>query len=277
MKRVLIVTDISGLGNCSGSTDIAVLSSMGIECCMVPTVVLSAQTGFKNSYALPLDESLKGTLLSLQKLSPGIDAVIIGFLANKYQTEYVLSYIKQLVNTNTVIITDPITGDNGKRFDFISDNMFSDIRMISEKSTVITPNITEFCLLTNTDYTAVQSLCDSEKYDFLAERCAHLFDNSEKRIIITGIELVNGNISNLIIGKNRYTAVEAKRYGGSYSGTGDLFTAIVCGYIMRGMPIEYSAEKASGFVSRVLSENTIHITDRNYGIPYQTYLRELSE
>ena len=66
MKRVAVITDISGLGNCSGSTDIAVLSVMGIECCLIPTVVLSAQTGFKESYATVIDNSLSSIFSSLQ-------------------------------------------------------------------------------------------------------------------------------------------------------------------------------------------------------------------
>ncbi len=277
MKRVLIITDISGLGNCSGSTDIAVLSAMGIECCIVPTAVLSAQTGFRESYINNMGGELEKMLESLNLLSPRIDCVLVGFLGDKKQTGCVLSYIKKFADTDTVIVTDPITGDNGRRFPFVSDVMFEDIKNIAACSTVITPNITEFCLLTDTDYNSVMSAEDTQKYAVLAEKCGVLFDMGVRDIIITGIELSSGDLGNLVVGRNGYTAVESKRYGGSYSGTGDLFTAIVCGYAALGMDVEHSAAKASDFISKVLSENADSIGDRNYGIPYQKYLRDLTE
>ncbi len=277
MKRAVIITDISGLGNCSGSTDIAVLSAMGIECCMIPTAVLSAQTGFADSYVKPLGDSFESMLCSLQRLSPNINAVLVGFLTNKKQTECVLSYINGFVGTDTLIITDPISGDNGRKFDFVSGDMLSDIRLIAENSAVITPNITEFCLLTNTDHSLISSVNDTEKYNLLWEKCGGLFDKGVKNVIITGIELSDGNLSNLSACSNGYTPCEITRYGGSYSGTGDLFTAILCGYIMKELSPDEAMRKAAGFVQKVLCENAADIIDRNYGIPYQKYLGELTE
>ena len=87
----------------------------------------------------------------------------------------------------------------------------------------------------------------------------------------------NGSIANLSVCENGYVPHTIKRYGGSYSGTGDLFTAIVCGYIMRGTSVDTAVGKAAQFVEKVLCENAGKIIDRNYGIPYQQYLRELTE
>ena len=277
MKRVAVVTDISGLGNCSGSTDIAVLSAMGLECCMIPTAVLSAQTGFTDSYANVSDESLESLFSSLKKISPRIDAVLAGFMMNKKQTECVLPFIKEYSDKGTVIITDPIIGDRGKKFDFVTEEMLKDIRKIAENSAVITPNVTEFCLLTGADYSALNDKNDTEKYDFLTQNCKPLFDKKVQNVIITGIELSNGKLSNLTVDRYGYSLCETERYGTSYSGTGDLFTAIVCGNIVRGLSIGEAVRKAAYFVSRVLRECMGEISDRNYGIPYQKYLRELTE
>ena len=45
-KKVVSIQDISGLGRCSLTVVIPVLSAMGIQVCPVPTAVLSAHTGY---------------------------------------------------------------------------------------------------------------------------------------------------------------------------------------------------------------------------------------
>ena len=44
--RVAAINDLSGLGRCSLTADIAVLAAMGIEACPMPTAVLTSQTGY---------------------------------------------------------------------------------------------------------------------------------------------------------------------------------------------------------------------------------------
>ena len=47
-KRVAAIQDISGLGRCSLTVVIPVLSAMGVQVCPVPTAVLSAHTGYQD-------------------------------------------------------------------------------------------------------------------------------------------------------------------------------------------------------------------------------------
>ena len=46
MKRVALINDLSGFGKCSLTAAIPVISVMGIQACLVPTAILTAQTGF---------------------------------------------------------------------------------------------------------------------------------------------------------------------------------------------------------------------------------------
>ena len=48
-KCVAAIHDISGLGKCSLSVILPVLSAMGVQVCPVPTAVLSAHTGYGDS------------------------------------------------------------------------------------------------------------------------------------------------------------------------------------------------------------------------------------
>ena len=46
IKRVAVINDLSGLGKCSLTAAIPVLSVMGVQACPLPTAVLTNQTGY---------------------------------------------------------------------------------------------------------------------------------------------------------------------------------------------------------------------------------------
>ena len=46
MKKVAVFNDISGFGKCSLTAAIPVLSVLGVQCCPIPSAVLTAQTGY---------------------------------------------------------------------------------------------------------------------------------------------------------------------------------------------------------------------------------------
>lgn len=273
IKRIALITDISGLGNCSGTTNTAILSSMGIECCVVPTAILSAQTGFPDYYIYDFTDCMKEYINSLEKISPKFDAIYIGFIANAEQAEIIKRFVRKFRLEDTVIITDPIIGDNGKRHSFFNDLLFKKISNLISDSDLITPNLTELCLLTDSNYNNINSLDELEKYKSINELCQKLMKKSNiNTVVVTGIDSSTGYISNLIAQKSGYEIVSNKKSGGSYSGTGDIFTSIVCGNILNSLTVINSVKQAADFVSRILQEEHNNLTNRNYGIPYQLYL-----
>ena len=50
IKRVAVINDLSGLGKCSLTAAIPVLSVMGVQACPLPTAVLTNQTGYDSYY-----------------------------------------------------------------------------------------------------------------------------------------------------------------------------------------------------------------------------------
>ena len=52
MKKIAVLNDLSGMGKCSLTAAIPVISVMGIQACPLPTAVLSAQTGFPSFYCV---------------------------------------------------------------------------------------------------------------------------------------------------------------------------------------------------------------------------------
>ena len=60
-KRIAAIHDISGVGKCSLTVALPIISVAGIECCALPTALLSTHTGgFKNIY---IEDLTKGICL----------------------------------------------------------------------------------------------------------------------------------------------------------------------------------------------------------------------
>jgi pyridoxine kinase len=58
-KRIAAIHDISGVGKCSLTVALPIISVAGIECAAMPTALLSTHTGgFKNIYIKDLTESI---------------------------------------------------------------------------------------------------------------------------------------------------------------------------------------------------------------------------
>ena len=50
MKKILTIQDISCVGQCSLTVALPIISCMGIECCILPSAVLSTHTGGFSGY-----------------------------------------------------------------------------------------------------------------------------------------------------------------------------------------------------------------------------------
>ena len=273
MKRAAVITDISGLGNCSGCANISILSSLGIEPCLVPTAVLSAQTGFKDFYMHNFSDKLGDYISSLKKIDPHFDAIYLGFLANTRACACAKDLIDHFGNKDTKIVFDPICGDEGARFSFITDEVFEHISDIAKRSDIITPNITELCLLSGGDYDELLRLNYNDKLNRIYGLCRIIMTERLETVVVTGID--DGEyIVSLTAKKDGFTAARARRYGGSVSGTGDIMTSIICAAAAKGLEIAPAVKTASAFISSVMSRAVI--SDRNNGIPFQEYLKELT-
>ena len=275
MKRVALLTDVSGLGNCSGCANVAVLSSLGLEPCLLPTAVLSAQTGFSEHTFFTLEDEFCESCRSLVALSPTVSAVYLGFFASSRQLEAAATLAEHFGKSGAAVVLDPIIGDGGKRFPFISDEHFETLCNLARRSDVITPNITEFCLISGADYAALSSLGESERIDKLCTLCREYVGESDLTVVITGVGC-GSKIAVIAADRSRTTVHYANRHGGSYSGTGDIFTSMLCAAAANKSDLHIAAEKAAQTISEILRESSDSISDRNFGIPFQRYLSKIA-
>ena len=83
-KRVAAIHDLSGVGRCSLTVIMPILSAMGVQACPVPTAILSTHAGGFGEVAFQdLTDYLPQALAHYQRLGLDFSCVYSGFLLMK--------------------------------------------------------------------------------------------------------------------------------------------------------------------------------------------------
>lgn len=286
MKKIAVLNDLSGMGKCSLTAAIPVISVMGIQACPLPTAVLSAQTGFPSYYCDDYTDRMDAIMEEWKKMDFYPDGIYTGFLADARQADKAVEFIEQFAKEDTKILIDPVMGDNGEEYPIYTEALCEKMRFLVRRATVITPNLTEALLLL---YGAQRahvlwkelSLMDEERLlKFTESTGKELSKEFDTEVIITGIDLParenHQEIGNLICQDGVQTWVSTVKEGGSYSGTGDLFASVLSAGMVKGMDTVDSVRKAVKFLSKGIHDAVLEGTDRNEGICFERYLSELA-
>ena len=149
-KKVVSIQDISGLGRCSLTVVIPVLSAMGIQVCPVPTAVLSAHTGYSEFVMRDLTDFMKPALEHYKKMDMKFDCVYSGFLASSEQIDHCLEFFEAFPDALKVV--DPVMGDGGKAYKTYTKELCSRMVELVKVADIITPNLTEAAILLCEEY-----------------------------------------------------------------------------------------------------------------------------
>lgn len=271
MKKIAVINDISGFGRCSLTAALPVISACGVEACPAPTAVLSAQTGFKNYHMTDLTYELKKYLNSWSNDSIEFDSVITGFLSSTLQADIVLDFIKKQKKLGAIIFCDPVMADDGCVYPTFDKALCDKICTLAYSADIITPNLTEFSILLNTDYDNVVKMTDNEIYEYSKA----LLKNKTSTVLITGIKR-GSHLKNLICQKDSFLAVNTNSFGGSFSGTGDLFVSAVAGLTTKGIGLSDAVKTTSKFIENAAKSALLEKNDKQTGTNFQYFLRMLN-
>ena len=111
--RVAAVHDLSGLGRCSLSVILPVLSVMGIQCCPLPTAVLSAHTAFpaaKSASFLDLTPEMEQGTRHWRELGMDFDAIYSGFLGSARQISVLRQFIHDSLRSDNLPAAQGVNG-----------------------------------------------------------------------------------------------------------------------------------------------------------------------
>ena len=246
---VLLLGDITGRSRVALRMLSGVLEDLGHEVLMLPTVLISNTLNLGAHAQLDTTDYLMESLGVWKKLGIHFDMTYVGYITGMEQARRLAAVIDELKGQGIPVIVDPILGDNGTRYQSIDDSQEEGMRLLCAHADLITPNLTEACLMSGEDYLqAAEGQRLAKLVDTLAGR------NAGCSVLITIARTSLGQ--NVIAGwdaQNREAvAVPFERVPGHHWGTGDLFTGLLMNGLLSGLKLADAAADAAENVAAQL-------------------------
>ena len=246
-KRVAVINDVTGFGRCAAAVAQPIISAMKIQCCVVPTAILSVHTGFTDYYLHDFTPYLKSYIDSWEKTGIAFDGISSGFIGSREQISLVVDF-----------------------FERFKKEMCQEMKRLLPFADVLTPNLTEACRMLDLDYHNVDMSPES-----LNDISRALSEQGPGRVVITGLQQ-GERIFNYVYEKNKNAKfIATRKIGGDRSGTGDVFASIVTGALMQGDDFEKAVRRAIEFLDKAIAFTVRQNLPWNYGICFEEYLKEL--
>ena len=268
-KKIAVINDFSGFGRCSIAVALPIISTLKIQCCPLPTSIFSNHTGFDSFFFDDYTDKMPLYINEWKKLGLQFDGITSGFLGSKKQIEIVTQFFKDFKTKENIIIIDPVMGDYGKIYATYTKEMCEEMKELVQYADIITPNITELCILTDTPYQEKWKISELEK---MTEELA---EKGPEKIVVTGI-VQKEFIANFCYEKGKSPKIlRCHRVGTQRSGTGDVFSSIIAADAVNQVPFDKSVKKASNFIKKCILksiEMDIPVTD---GVCFEELLQTL--
>ena len=271
MKRIASIQDISCLGRCSLTVALPVISAMGVECAIVPTAVLSAHTVFQNITVCDLSDQILPIARHWQAEKVHFDAIYTGYLASAAQIGDVCAFFDMLKSEDTMLFVDPAMADHGKLYTGFGPEFPAEMAKVAARADILLPNLTEACLLTGAEY--------KEEYDedYIRDLLHRLVALGAKKAVLTGVSFEAGKVGVMSYDSltGEYFTYFNEKMPASFHGTGDIFSSVVMGGLMRGLSVEEALKLAVDYTLEC-----IRITNKDetwYGVEFERAIPMLCE
>lgn len=270
-KNAAAIHDISGLGKCSLTAALPVLSAAGISVGVLPTAVLSTQTGGLNNYTYrDLTCDMRGIMSHWQSLNIKFDAVYSGFLGSAEQIDIVSDFLEIFRHENCLFLCDPAMADNGKLYNTFDIRFAEMMKKLCRKADILVPNMTEAAFLLDCPY--VEPPYSDDFVRDIVRRLALQY--KAENIVLTGVELNGSGIG--VAAYNRKTDTVSfsfrPKIDGIFHSTGDLFSSALLGAMLNGFDINTSADIAIDFTVSAILKTVENGGDSRFGLAFEKCL-----
>lgn len=262
LKKVAAIHDLSGIGRCSLTVIIPTLSVMGIQCCPIPTAVLSSHTGgFGDVVLRDLTDFIEPALNHYVSLDEQFDCIYSGFLASMGQIDHCLKFFDKYKNSLKVV--DPVMGDHGKAYKTCTKELCSRMSELVAIADLITPNVTEAQILLGEELYG--ELLTSQK---VKSTLVKLAEKGPAMVVITGVDMADGTKCN--VGFDKYNStfwkVPFDFVPVNYPGTGDMFASVLVGSILKGDSLPIAMNRATSFLEIAIKTTYSYQTEPRDGV-----------
>ena len=269
-KKIAVLGDLTGFGRCSLAVSIPVISKLKIQCCPVPTAILSNHTAFPSCFFDDYTNRFRDYTDEWKKLGLTFSGIYSGYLGSEEQFRLVEDFIHDFRTKDTIIAVDPVMGDNGLAYSGFSEKEFRAMKKLVSEADIITPNLTEACILTDTPYR--KSGWRMKELDALIRT---LHDMGPGKVVITGIPqgsfiaclcYEDGNVEKL---------TRQYRLGDQRFGTGDIFASVIIADAVNKVPFPASVRRASRFVRKCILKSVEMNLPQTDGVAFEEVLDQL--
>lgn len=271
VPRILTIQDMSSIGRCALTVMIPIISAMRCQAVPLATAVLSNHLEYPHYEFVDLSDHMRDFMDCWEKNNIDFHAIVSGFLASPEQIHLVDEAINRFGNDNQMIIVDPAMADDGRLYSIYTSDMVVAMRRLVSKAHIVKPNYTEACFLLDIPY-STHPISEDE----LRHRCKQLHQMGPDMVIMTSVPsethatvaVYDGITDNLQTYSIPLVPVKA-------TGTGDIFTAVLSGAVMKGYSPYDAAELAMNFTTKAIQATVDNVKSMKHGVAFELVLPEL--
>lgn len=268
-KKIAVINDFSGFGHCSIAASLPIISALKVQCCALPTSIFSNHTGYDSFYYTDYTEHMEAYIREWVKLGLHFHGILTGYLGSPEQVNIVKEFLERFKRDDTITVIDPVMGDGGALYPRYSPLLARQMGEIVPYADILTPNLTEACILTGTRYTP--DIGEAE----LAEMCRKLSQMGPGKIVVSGLER-GDDLENFVYEAGKQPRIlREHKVGPCRSGTGDVFSAIIAADAVNGVDFMDSVSHASSFIAKALRRTVELDLPEQDGICFEDFLTEI--
>ncbi|MCL2152483.1 MAG: pyridoxamine kinase [Oscillospiraceae bacterium] len=272
IKRVAAIHDISGVGKCSLTVVLPIISTAGVECSVMPTAVLSTHTGgFEGFTFRDLTEDMMPIAEHWKKENIQFDAFYSGFLGSLGQIDIVKDIFEMFREPETLIMVDPVMADHGELYSLFTMDHVKGMAKLCGHADVIVPNRTEAAFMLGREYKD-GPMTEADIDDLLTA----LAGLGAKQVVLTGTHFGDDDLGAACYDAEtgRIDYIMDKRIEGMYHGTGDVFGSFLFGALLRGRSLPEATRIAVDYTCAAIRLTAADGTGPRMGVRFESILAD---
>ena len=273
-KNILIINDMPGYGKVALAAMLPILSNLGHSVYNLPTALVSNTLDYGVFTILDTTDYMVQAIEVWKQLGFQFDRITTGFLASAAQVEIIRDFIASQKKDGLLVMTDPIMGDEGKLYNGVTEDTVEHMRRLLGVADVIVPNLTEAEFLTGL-YQGREALSQAEARQVVDRLLAY---GPRSVVITSGVDRESG--SHVVWGydgkTDAYFTIPFRFIKVHFPGTGDMFSAVLVGELLRGASLHSAVKRAMEVLEKLIVLERDEI-EKNKGIRIEKFLNVLKE
>ena len=243
-SKVLIIAGSDSSGGAGIQADIKTATSLGCYAMTAITAVTAQNTtGLKSIIPIKPSEIMNQIIFTSKDIKP--DAIKIGMLHSKQVISAVMKSLKK-IRTKKIVLDPVMVAKGGTKL--INNQAINDIKIkLIKKILLITPNIPEAELLTNTRINSIADMIKAGKI---------LINIGAKNVLIKGGHLNSNNMNDILLNKKIVKIFKSKKYRSKNThGTGCTLSTAITANLSCGKHLIKSCELGIKYVNEAIKSN----------------------